>query len=180
MSSTYLVALGSNRRHHAFGDPRSVVLAAMEELAVLGTVTARSPVIETAPLGPALRRFANAACVIESDYAPHALLAGLKRLEREFGRRPGQRWGDRVLDLDITLWSGGRYLARDLSIPHLAYRERSFVLTPALTIAADWRDPANGLSLRHLNARLTKSRALPRWTLRRARAHTPRATPWGP
>lgn len=152
----------------------------MEELAALGTVTARSPVIATEPLGPARRRFANAACVIDSDYDPPALLAGLKRLEIEFGRRPGQRWGDRVLDLDITLWSGGCYSSRDLSIPHVAYRERSFVLAPALAIAAHWRDPSDGLSLRHLNARLTKRRALPRWTLRCASGHSQRATPWGP
>ena len=82
MSSTYLVALGSNRRHVLFGGPRDVVRAAMEELSVLGTVTARSPILATAPLGPAQRRFANAACVIDSEYDPPALLAGLKRMER--------------------------------------------------------------------------------------------------
>ena len=134
----------------------------MEELSALGTVTQRSPILATAPLGPAQRRFANAACVIESEYDPPSLLAGLKRLEREFGRRRGQRWGDRVLDCDIILWSGGVWRARDLTIPHDQFRVRSFVLAPACAVAADWRDPVSGFSLRQLNARLTRTRLLPR------------------
>ncbi|MEM8492642.1 MAG: 2-amino-4-hydroxy-6-hydroxymethyldihydropteridine diphosphokinase [Pseudomonadota bacterium] len=79
-------------------------------------MTARSRIISTAPLGPAQRRFANAACVLASEYDPPSLLAGLKRLETDFGRRSGQRWGDRVLDCDIILWSAGCYASRTLSI----------------------------------------------------------------
>ena len=162
MSSTYLVALGSNRRHHAYGDPRAVVRAAMDECAAFGTVTARSPVIASAPMGAAQRRFANAALVLESEFDPPALLAALKRTEREFGRRPGQRWGDRVLDLDIVLWSGGTWHSEGLMVPHPAYAMRRFVLDPACTIASDWRTPPRGLSLVHHQARLTRPRPLPR------------------
>lgn len=162
MSSTYLVALGSNRRHHAHGDPRGVLLAAMEECAAFGTVTARSPVIATPPMGAAQRRFANAALVLESELAPPALLAALKHTERQFGRRRGQRWGDRVLDLDIILWSGGIWRSHGLAIPHVAYAGRRFVLDPACTIAPGCRDPATGLSIAHSHARLTRPRPLPR------------------
>ncbi len=156
MSSTYLVALGSNRRHHLYGPPRAVVRAAMEECAVLGTVRRRSRIIDSAPMGPAQRRFANAACVIESEYDPPSLLAGLKRIEREFGRRRGRRWGDRVLDLDIVLWSGGRVAMPDLAIPHADYRRRQFVLHPSASIAPNWRDPVTGQTLRQLHARLAR------------------------
>lgn len=166
MSSLYLIALGSNRRHALYGAPGGVVRAAQEELAAFGTVLARSPVIGTAPMGAAQRRFANAALVLESELSPPALLAALKRTEREFGRRPGQRWGDRVLDLDIVLWSGGIWRSggalTGLAIPHPAFRTRSFVLGPACAIAPDWRDPASGLSLAQLHARLTRPRPLPR------------------
>lgn len=154
MSSTYLIALGSNQRHHAFGRPRDVLRAAMEELAVLGTLTARSSIITTDPIGPAQRRFANAACVLESEYDPQSLLAGLKRTEREFGRRDGRRWGDRVLDLDIVLWSGGRFESRTLLIPHREFTRRDFVLQPANEVAPDWRDPVSGFTLRQLRARI--------------------------
>ncbi|MEP3422925.1 MAG: 2-amino-4-hydroxy-6-hydroxymethyldihydropteridine diphosphokinase [Erythrobacter sp.] len=154
MSSTYLIALGSNRRHVLYGDPRAVVAAAMEECAALGTVSARSPIMASEPMGAAQRRFANAACLIESEYDPTALLAGLKRLEKEFGRRRGQRWGDRVLDLDIILWSEGRYTSGALTVPHRDFRYRDFVLKPANAIAGGWRDPITGLCIRHLLARL--------------------------
>ena len=133
----------------------------MEELSALGTVRARSPVIASAPIGAARRTFANAVATLESDLTPPALLRELKRLEREFGRRRGRAWGDRVLDLDIVLWSGGVWRAGDLHIPHRGLAQRDFVLGPATAIARDWRVPSAGLSLRHLHARLTRPRALP-------------------
>ena len=162
MSSTYLIALGSNRRHHLYGRPREIVRTAMEELAALGTVAGRSPILNTAPIGAAQRRFANAAITLESEYDPPALLAALKRMEREFGRRTFRRWGDRVLDCDIVLWSGGVWTSQCLKIPHPLFRERGFVLGPAAAIASGWRDPVSGLTARHLNARLTRPRPLTR------------------
>jgi len=134
----------------------------MEELAAIGTVMARSRVVRSAPMGAAQRRFANAASVIASEYDPPALLAALKRMEREFGRRPGRRWGDRVLDLDIVLWSGGEWRETALTIPHANFRERAFVLGPASEIARGWRDPATGLTIAQLTRRLTRCEALPR------------------
>ncbi|MDC8754801.1 2-amino-4-hydroxy-6-hydroxymethyldihydropteridine diphosphokinase [Erythrobacter sp. sf7] len=162
MSSLYLIALGSNRRHALYGAPQGVVRAAQEELAAFGTVLARSPVIASSPMGAAQRRFANAALVLESELAPPALLAALKRTEREFGRRRGRRWGDRVLDLDIILWSGGRWSSPGLAIPHPEFRRRAFVLGPASAIARSWRDPVSGLTIAQLHARLTRRRPLPR------------------
>jgi 2-amino-4-hydroxy-6-hydroxymethyldihydropteridine diphosphokinase len=139
-----------------------VVRAAMEECAAFGTVTARSPVMATAAMGAAQRRFANAALVLETELDPPSLLAALKHTERAFGRRPGQRWGDRVLDLDIVLWSGGLWESRALTIPHPAFAERRFVLDPACAIIPGWRTPPRGLTLAHHQARLTRPRPLPR------------------
>ena len=173
----YLLALGSNQRHHRYGAPSSVLGAALERLAAEGLgVVARSAWIESAPLGPSARRYANGAALVASALDPPALLALLKRIEHAFGRRGGQRWGARVLDLDIVLWSGGRWSAPrrtgGLTIPHAAFRQRSFVLVPAAAIAPGWRDPGpgstTGLSLRQLRARLTGRGALPRSAFRTA------------
>jgi 2-amino-4-hydroxy-6-hydroxymethyldihydropteridine diphosphokinase len=140
----------------------------MEELAALGTVRARSSVRTTPPLGPARRRFANAACVLETEFDPPALLAALQHLERQFGRRRGRRWGDRVLDLDIVAWDGGEWRSPGLAIPHPAFRDRAFVLGPASEIADDWRDPVTGLTIRQLDARRKRSaRLTPRTALPR-------------
>ncbi|WP_425453211.1 2-amino-4-hydroxy-6-hydroxymethyldihydropteridine diphosphokinase [Sphingomonas gilva] len=147
----YLVAIGSNRPGRA-GPPRRVTAAA---IAALPGVIAASRIIETAPLGPSLRRYANAAALIESELAPDALLEALKAMERAAGRRAGRRWGGRVLDLDIVLWSGGCFAGSALTVPHPRFRERVFVLEPLAEIAPGWRDPLTGLTVRQLHARLT-------------------------
>lgn len=158
MAWTYLIALGSNRRGR-HGGPASEVRAAAA--AAIGAV-ALSPIIASAPLGPSGRRFANAAALVETDADPPALLARLKRIERAFGRRRGRRWGERVIDLDIVLWSGGAWRSPGLTIPHGAFRDRAFVLGPLAALAPAWRDPVSGLTVRQLHGRLTRLAALPR------------------
>ena len=124
---------------------------------------ARGRVVDSAPVGPSLRCYANSAAVIETRLKPKALLKRLKRIERKFGRRAGgQRWTARVLDLDIVLWSGGAFASPALTIPHALFRERDFVLRPAAAIAGAWRDPITGLTVRHLRARLTRPRPVRR------------------
>lgn len=160
----YLVALGSNMRHARHGSPPQVLGAALRNLAKQGIeVEAIAPTIASAPVGPSLRRYANTAAVVQAMLAPEELLALCKQIEREFGRkRGGRRWGSRVLDLDIVLWSGGVWGSRRLTIPHPAFRERAFVLGPAATIAPRWRDPLTGLTIKQLEARLTRRTRLPR------------------
>jgi 2-amino-4-hydroxy-6-hydroxymethyldihydropteridine diphosphokinase len=148
--SSYAIAIGSNRPHHRHGDPAGVVRAAMHALAELGTVTARSRILRTAPLGPAGRSFANAVAILEIGLPPPALLVGLKQLEHRFGRRRGRRWGARVLDLDIILWSGGVWAGDGLTVPHPEFRKRRFVLAPLGEIAPGLRDPLTGRTVRQL------------------------------
>ena len=66
----------------------------------------------------------------------------------------GQRWGARVLDLDIVLWSEGPWASPGLIVPHVEFRNRAFVLNPLLAIVPDWRDPITGLTPRQLAHRL--------------------------
>jgi 2-amino-4-hydroxy-6-hydroxymethyldihydropteridine diphosphokinase len=161
-NSSYAIALGSNQWHGRHGPPEGVVTAAIDALGALGTVEQASAIHITPALGPAGRDFANAAAILSTPLAPDALLAALKAIERGFGRRPGRRWGPRVLDLDIILWSQGRRRGARLALPHPDYRTRAFVLAPLAEIAPDWRDPISGLAVRHLLARLTAPRPAPR------------------
>lgn len=158
----YAIALGSNRRHGRHGPPARVLAAALDALAAEGAaVVASSAVLATAPLGPGGRRFANAAALVATPLAPPALLAVLQRIERAFGRRRGRRWGARVLDLDILLWSGGAWTTRSLRIPHPGLAGRRFVLDPLAAVAPGWR-PRAPVAVRHLRARLTRPRPLHR------------------
>lgn len=160
MAERYLIALGSNQRHARHGVPERVLAAALAALEQAGIRVIRAGhVIRSAPIGPSLRRYANSAAVVEADLMPDALLVALKRIERAFGRtRGGQRWSSRVLDLDIVLWRGGAWSSPGLTVPHVAYRTRDFVLRPALPIAADWRDPLSGLTVRQLLFRLHRAK----------------------
>ena len=146
--TSYAIALGSNMRSR-FGSPAETLLAAADALQPV----ALSRIRQTPALGPAGRSFANAAAILESNDEPAEVLARLKALEREFGRRPGRRWGPRVLDLDIILWSGGAWADGTLTVPHPAFSERRFVLEPLDELVPDWRDPVSGLTVRHLLAR---------------------------
>ncbi|QPQ55887.1 2-amino-4-hydroxy-6-hydroxymethyldihydropteridine diphosphokinase [Allosphingosinicella flava] len=158
MRTRYAIALGSNRRHGRHGAPANVLRAAIRGLGALGDVEVISPIVATPALGPAGRGFANAALILTSDLSPDSLLRALKQVERDFGRRAGQRWGPRVLDLDILLWSQGAWESAGLVVPHTAFRDRMFVLQPLAAIAPGWRDPVTGLTVRQLLKRLAAPR----------------------
>jgi len=159
--TSYAIGLGSNRRHGRHGAPAATLRAATEALRERGVeIVAMSQVRRTPALGPAGRSFANAAMLVTSDLDPLELLAELKDLERSFGRRGSRRWGPRVIDLDILLWSEGAYEAPGLVIPHAEMRERAFVLDPLSELVPAWRDPLTRLTVRQLRARLASRRAL--------------------
>ncbi|WP_294324484.1 2-amino-4-hydroxy-6-hydroxymethyldihydropteridine diphosphokinase [uncultured Sphingomonas sp.] len=153
-TSTYAIAIGSNRpgRH---GGPVAEVRAA---IAALAGVRAIAPIVASAPLGPSLRRYANTVLLLDTSLSPPDMLAQLKVIERSFGRRRGRRWGARVIDLDIILWSGGSWHSPGLCVPHIAFRERSFVLGPLRHVAPDWRDPVSGRTIRQLHQLVDRAR----------------------
>ena len=149
----YAIAIGSNRPHGRFGRPSGVVEAAIARLDRQFGLFNASPIVLNAAHGGAGRNFANAVALVESELDPPAMLWALKDIEGDFGRRPGRRWGPRVLDLDLVLWSGGRYRDRQLRIPHARLAERGFVLGPLAAIAPNWR-VAGARTVGHLAHRL--------------------------
>ena len=157
LSSLYAIAIGSNRPHGRFGRPPQVVEAAIARLDGDFGLFDASPILINPAHGSAGRDFANAVALVESELEPAEMLRRLKAIERGFGRRPGKRWGPRVLDLDIVAWSGGRWRSRGLTIPHRRLKERAFVLHPLAAVAPEWR--LDGwLTTRHLAAHLARKR----------------------
>jgi 2-amino-4-hydroxy-6-hydroxymethyldihydropteridine diphosphokinase len=158
VASTYLIGIGSNRPGRA-GPPREIIADFIGHRGPhWREVIAASDISCSTPLGPGKRTYANAVAAIETALAPLELLAQLKSIEQAHGRRAGQRWGDRVIDLDIIAWSGGIWSTSDLTIPHPEFRKRRFVLGPLCEIAPDWRDPVTHLTARHLLTRLDRRR----------------------
>ena len=158
MSHIYAIAIGSNRPHGRFGRPGQVVEAAIARLDQDFGLFDASPIVLNPAHGGAGRDFANAVALVESALEPPDMLRRLKALERAFGRRAGKRWGPRVLDLDVALWSGGRWRSRRLTVPHPALKTRGFVLQPLAAIAPSWR-VEGGLTARHLAHRLARRAA---------------------
>lgn len=153
----YAIAIGSNRRHIRHGRPAGVVAAAVARLDAEFDLFDVSPIILNKAMGGAGRDFANAVALVESELGPQALLGELKAVERDFGRRPGRRWGCRVLDLDIAAWDGPPCRSPRLHVPHPQLRKRDFVLGPLAVIAPNWRIHG-ALTARQLLARLRKPR----------------------
>jgi 2-amino-4-hydroxy-6-hydroxymethyldihydropteridine diphosphokinase len=151
----YAIAIGSNRPHGRYGRPTGVVEAAVARLDADFGLFDASPIILNPAMGGAGRDFANAVVLVESDLNPPEMLRRLKAIERQFGRRRGRNWAARVLDLDIVLWSGGRFRSRRLNVPHSRLKERSFVLQPLAAIAPSWR-VEGALKARHLAHRLAR------------------------
>jgi 2-amino-4-hydroxy-6-hydroxymethyldihydropteridine diphosphokinase len=151
----YAIAVGSNRPHGRYGRPAGVVEAAIARLDEEFGLFDASPIVLNAAIGGAGRDFANGVALVESGLEPPEMLRRIKAMEREFGRRRGKHWAARVLDLDIVLWSGGRFRSRALEIPHYGLERRSFVLQPLAAIAPSWR-VRGALTARHLAQRLAR------------------------
>jgi 2-amino-4-hydroxy-6-hydroxymethyldihydropteridine diphosphokinase len=141
---TVYVGLGSN-----LGRPREQVESALGALARLphSRLQAVSALYSTRPVGPRDQPdYVNAVAKLETGLSPPALLAALKGIEREQGRRPGgERWGPRVLDLDILLFGQAVIDDAGLRVPHRELARRAFVLVPLADVApADLRIPEVG------------------------------------
>jgi 2-amino-4-hydroxy-6-hydroxymethyldihydropteridine diphosphokinase len=129
-----LLSLGSN-----MGDPFALICAALDRLAAGGVrITARSHWYRTAPWGNVAQPdFINVCVAGETAFAPRALLDLIQATEAALGRERGERWGPRVIDIDMLTYGDESIDEPDLNIPHPHLTERAFVLVPLLDIAPD-------------------------------------------
>jgi 2-amino-4-hydroxy-6-hydroxymethyldihydropteridine diphosphokinase len=140
--SVYL-ALGAN-----LGDRRANLIAALEALPPLVRVDGVSALYESPPQPPAPPpAYLNAAARVETALEPEALLAYLKQIEHDLGRRPATRWAPRPIDLDIALYGDRVFETDSLQIPHPRLAQRAFVLRPLLDLDPDLTHPAAGARL---------------------------------
>src|SRR3546814_11677309 len=117
-----LFFFSSRIRHTRCTLVTGVQTCALPIFAELGAVLSVAPVMQTPPIGPTRRVFANGALLVESSLPPEEMLSRLQAIERALGRQRFRRWGSRRLDIDIIQWSGGRWNSRSLRIPHPAFR----------------------------------------------------------
>lgn len=125
---------------------------ALASLRRLGEVTRCSSVYETPAWGGVSQpNYLNACVSLEGDYEPKRLLSLVKGYERELGRVPSVRWGERKIDIDILLMGDTIMNEEGLSIPHVSMCERLFVLVPLEEILPEgWCHPVSGLTVREM------------------------------
>jgi len=149
MHTVYL-GLGTN-----LGDRAANLRAAVVGLAENLDVTAVSPIYETAPWGITDQPdFLNMCLTAKTELSPHELLALLKKLEQEIGRVPGERWGPRLIDIDLLFYANQIINTEKLKIPHPELPERAFVLHPLADIAPHFVHPVLGETIAMLAAKL--------------------------
>jgi 2-amino-4-hydroxy-6-hydroxymethyldihydropteridine diphosphokinase len=79
----------------------------------------------------------NASALAMTSLAPEALLERDKTLEVELGREPTERWGPRVIDIDLIAYAEVTLKTEKLTLPHPELFNRAFVLAPLAEIAPD-------------------------------------------
>ena len=136
------VAIGSN-----LDSPRDRVLEAFERLGTLRATRSllRSRLYLTNPMGPQDQpQFVNAAAGLLTLLAPRDLLTELLDIERSMGRVRQERWGPRVIDLDLLWMVDSPITMPGLQLPHPGVSTRNFVLYPLADIAPTLEIPGLG------------------------------------
>jgi 2-amino-4-hydroxy-6-hydroxymethyldihydropteridine diphosphokinase len=136
------VAIGSNLHH-----PQERVEEACAHLKSLSEtrLEARSRFYCTRPMGPQDQPdFINAAVGLVTRKSPREMLDALLEIERRMGRIREQRWGPRVIDLDLVWMVGNAIDDPGLTLPHPGVSMRNFVLYPLSDIAPTLDIPGHG------------------------------------
>lgn len=127
--ATATLSLGSN-----LGDRERSLRLALRKIGELPStrVVKSSTFHETDPVGgPPQGKFLNAAARLETELEPHELLNSLQKIEREMGRPADhERWGPRVIDLDLLTYDNLKLDTPELTLPHPRMQERPFVMIP--------------------------------------------------
>lgn len=120
------------------GDRRANLAAAQIAVSEFVIIQKTSRVYETAPWGMTDQPdFLNQAWEVTTVLPPLELLRRLKAVETVLGRKPSVRFGPRLIDIDILLYSNLMFRSADLVIPHPRISERAFVLAPLADLEPD-------------------------------------------
>lgn len=144
-SKNIYLSLGSN-----LGDRLSNLLFSIDKLKKIDNFIIHniSSIYETEPVGPKdQNNFYNLAVKAEYDGNPNELLIEFKKIENEMGRIKNEKWGSRIIDIDILFYGSLIMESDSLTVPHIELENRKFVLEPLKEIASDFICPKSFKSI---------------------------------
>jgi 2-amino-4-hydroxy-6-hydroxymethyldihydropteridine diphosphokinase len=151
LNERVFIALGSN-----LGDRAAWLREAREKLFASQTVhpVGTSSIYETDPVGKTDQPpFLNQVVEARTMPAPKDLLAFLLQVEQDLGRVRRERWGPRIIDLDLLAFGQRIVRTERLILPHPELHRRRFVLQPWTEIAPDFEVPGFSATVAELLAR---------------------------
>jgi len=134
MANIIYLLLGSN-----MGNRLSFLKQARKHITKkIGKITKTSSIYETAAWGKENQSaFLNQVLLVESDEEVTKVLALVLAIEQEIGRKRLEKWGERIIDIDILLYNNIVIETKNLIVPHPYLHLRRFTLLPLAEIAAD-------------------------------------------
>lgn len=147
--TSYLLLLGSNLENRLAN-----LQKALSELAQIGLITKSSSVYETSPWGNENQQsFLNQVIEFQSDVLPEFMLSNLLDIEKKAGRIRQEKWGARILDVDILFAGQHTQSSQRLTLPHPELHKRRFTLVPLHEIVPDFVHPVLKLSVTEMLAK---------------------------
>ena len=137
MVNTFIL-LGSN-----LGESKNHISDAISEIASdVGLVTAQSSLYQTAAWGKTDQPdFLNQVIEVKTELEPIRLLESVLLIEKKLGRERYEKWGSRIIDIDILFYDNQIVSLPNLTIPHPFLHVRRFTLLPLNEINSDFMHP---------------------------------------
>ena len=122
----------------------------------IGSIDSKSHVYKTAAWGKTDQDdFLNVALMSKTNLSPSEVLKQIHIIESKMGRVRVEKWGPRIIDIDIIFYDEKIIKKPDLIIPHPQLTNRNFVLTPLMDICPEYIHPELQLSISELHAKCT-------------------------
>lgn len=148
MTHTAYIGIGSN-----LSNPDKNCVEAIEKISAHRDIriVIKSSFYQTEPIGQIEQGwFVNAAIKIETPLNPKELLSALLNIESAMGRIRQEKWGPRLIDLDLLFYDDLVLDMEGLTLPHPETQKRKFVLTPMNELAENLIHPTLNKTIKTL------------------------------
>ena len=145
--NTVFLQLGSNM------DNRNAYLKNANKLIAeeIGAIQKKSKIYESVPWGVENQNnYLNQVLEIKSEFSAEEVLGKVLQIEDKIGRIRDEKWGERIIDIDILLFNDSIVEKDGICIPHIHLHNRRFVLIPLNEVAPSFIHPKYNKTIEEL------------------------------